>query len=251
MSPELTLALEAVQEAGDLALKYFTQALTVERKGDDSPVTAADREVEQLLRERLTRRFPDYGVLGEEFGETDRGAETRWIIDPIDGTKSFIFGVPLFANLIGLERRGEPVLGVAHFPALRTTFWAERGEGAYRDGHPISVSDSEDLSRSLIVCGSHAAFEIYERARGFRRLVEQAFATRTWGDAYGHCMVADGRAVAMIDPVVKPYDILPILPIVVEAGGAVTDFSGAAWDYHGEAISTNGKVLPKVVEAFR
>jgi myo-inositol-1(or 4)-monophosphatase len=251
MSPELTLALEAAQEAGDLALSYFEQSLPVERKGDDSPVTSADREVEQLLRDRLSRHFPQYGVLGEEFGETGGLTESRWILDPIDGTKSFIFGVPLFANLIGLERQGEPVLGVAHFPALRTTYWAERGGGAFRDGKRIHVNHEEDLSRSLIVCGSHAAFEIYRRAEGFRRLVEQAFATRTWGDAYGHCMVADGRAVAMIDPVVKPYDILPILPIVLEAGGAVTDFSGAPWNYQSEAISTNGRALAQVVEAFR
>lgn len=251
MSPELECALEAAREAGNLALHHFKVGIAVERKPDESPVTAADREVEQLLRDRLSSPFPGYGILGEEFGEERPGAATRWVIDPIDGTKSFIFGVPLFAVLVGLERDGEPCIGVCNFPALNTLFYAERGEGCYRDGQRVHVSEDENLSSSLIVCGSHAAFETYRRAEGFRRLVEQAFATRTWGDAYGHCMVADGRAVAMIDPVVMPYDIIPIFPIVTEAGGTVTDFAGTPWDGHGEAVSTNGRVLDKIVEAFQ
>ncbi|MER3413261.1 MAG: histidinol phosphate phosphatase [Armatimonadota bacterium] len=251
MSPELKTALEAASEAGNLALQHFKAGITVERKPDESPVTAADREVEALLRERLTSRFPEYGILGEEFGEERKGAETRWVLDPIDGTKSFIFGVPMFAVLIGLQREGQPVLGVCNFPALGIVFYAEQGEGCFRDGEQVHVADDENLSSSLIVCGSHAAFEMYNRAKGFRRLVQQAFATRTWGDAYGHCMVADGRAVAMIDPVVMPYDIIPVMPIVTEAGGIVTDFQGTPWNNHSEAVSTNGRVLPHIVQAFQ
>lgn len=251
MSPELECALEAAREAGNLALQHFKAGIAVERKADESPVTAADRDVETLLRKRLRSRFPAYGILGEEFGEEGKGAESRWILDPIDGTKSFIFGVPMFAVLVGLERVGRPTIGVANFPALGMMFYAELGKGCFRDGQRIRVSDEEDLASALIVCGSHAAFEIYKRAEGLRRLVEQAFATRTWGDAYGHCMVADGRAVAMIDPVVMPYDIIPIIPIVTEAGGTVTDFSGVRWNGHREAVSTNGRVLPRIVEAFQ
>jgi histidinol-phosphatase len=251
MSPELECALEAAREAGNLALHHFKAGITVERKPDESPVTVADREVEALLRERFASRFPTHGILGEEFGEERPGAANRWVIDPIDGTKSFIFGVPLFAVLIGLERDGRPTLGVCNFPALGTMYYAELGEGSYRDGQLVRVAETDDLTSSLIVCGSHAAFETHKRAQGLRRLVEQAFATRTWGDAYGHCMVADGRAVAMIDPVVMPYDIIPIIPIITEAGGTVTDFAGMPWDRHGEAISTNGHVLTKIVEAFQ
>lgn len=251
MSPELECALEAVREAGNLALHHFKTGIAVERKPDESPVTVADREVEALLRDRLKARFPNYGILGEEFGEEKNDAENRWVIDPIDGTKSFVFGVPMFAILVGLEREGRATIGVSSFPALGMLFYAESGEGCFRDGQRVYVSDTDDLSSSLIVCGSHAAFEVHKRAEGFSRLVEQAFATRTWGDAYGHCMVADGRAVAMIDPVVMPYDIIPILPIVTEAGGTITNFDGTPWNYHREAISTNGRVLPQIVEAFQ
>ncbi len=251
MSPELECAIEAAREAGNLALHHFKAGITVERKPDESPVTAADREVETLLRDRLGSRFPEYGILGEEFGEVRHGADSRWVLDPIDGTKSFIFGVPMFAVLVGLERQGQPTVGVCNFPALGMVFYAERGEGCFRDGQRVHVAEEDDLSSSLIVCGSHAAFETCKRAEGFRRLVGQAFATRTWGDAYGHCMVADGRAVAMIDPIVMPYDIIPIIPIVTEAGGTVTDFGGTPWNGHGEGVSTNGRVLPKIVEAFQ
>ncbi|MCH8275786.1 MAG: histidinol-phosphatase [Armatimonadetes bacterium] len=251
MTEELRFALEIAEEAGRLVLRYFQEDTPVERKADDSPVTQADREAETLIRDRLEKRFPSHSFLGEETGRRDTGSELEWVVDPIDGTKSFIYGVPLFGGLIGLRRAGEPVLGVAHFPALGDTFWAETGLGAFRNGERIRVSKVARLEDALIVCGSHAAFIERRRVRGMNRLARRAFASRTWGDAYGYCMLAEGRAEIMLDPVANPWDLCAPMPIVKEAGGTFTDFGGRDGHEWGEAVATNGLLLQDVVEAYR
>lgn len=251
MSPELRAALDAAAAAGEICLRYFGTEFEPEFKADDSPVTAADREAEAAIRESLLKKFPSHGFLGEESESERTEAESVWVVDPIDGTKSFVYGVPLFAVLIGLRRAGRPALGVALLPALRTTFWAERGTGAFSNGRPIRVSAQADIGRALVVCGSHGGFQRAGREEGLARVAKRAYATRTWGDAYGHLMVASGRAGCMLDPVVNEWDIVPLIPIVEEAGGVVTDFSGQSWSGQPEAISSSTQLLKDVVEAFR
>ncbi len=249
MSPELDFAIQVARQAGELTLRHFRKGASFDRKPDNSPVTAADREAEQFIRQQIHQRFPDDGILGEEFGATAGGADRIWILDPIDGTKSFIYGVPLFGVLIGLQVYGKSVLGVADFPAQQETYWAEMGSGAHRNGEPIRASEAK-LNEGLLVSGSFQSMVAQGRLDGYSKLAEQAFVARTWGDAYGHCMVADGRAVAMIDPVVNVWDTCAVYAIVTEAGGSFTNFDGADGFGFGEAVSANSACGAEVVAAF-
>lgn len=244
----LDFALRVAEEAGAVTLRHFQTQLEVQVKQDDSPVTRADREAEELLRTRIAESFPDDGILGEEQGEQGR-QDRRWVIDPIDGTKSFICGVPLYAVLLSYEVDGEPVVGVSHFPALRETCWAHAGGGAWWDGRPCQVSNLDELRWATLATGSHKSLDQYGRLNGLVRLSHQCRATRGWSDAYGHCLVATGRIEAMIDPVVAHYDLSAVSLIVREAGGRFTDFSGNE-GIHREAISSNGKLHEQILEAF-
>lgn len=250
MTEDLEFALAIALAAGGITLKYFNTDTPVERKADDSPVTRADREAETYIRDQIALRFPHHGVLGEEFDEQPGDGETRWVIDPIDGTKSFVYGVPLFAVLIGLERGGVPVMGVAHFPALGETLWAEQGSGAFCNGEAIRVSSTDRIEDALLVSGSILSFQAKGTLDGYIALAKKAYATRTWGDAYGHCMVARGKAEIMLDPRVNVWDTCALTPIVLEAGGSFTSFDGGLGRGVGEALSTNGRLLQAVLNCF-
>lgn len=250
VSPELDFAIQTARLAGNIALRGFRIGAVFERKSDESPVTAADRETEKFIRERIAVSFPYDGALGEEFGESASESDRVWLIDPIDGTKSYIYGIPLFGVLIGLQVYGKPVLGVADFPALEQTYWAEIGDGAFRNGEPIRVNPL-GISDGLLVSGSFQSMAIEGRLSGYAELAQKAYVSRTWGDAYGHCMVADGRAVAMIDPAVRDWDTCALYPIVRESGGTFTNFAGEEGHSFGEAISTNGAAFQEVIGAFR
>jgi histidinol-phosphatase len=250
VSPELDFAIQTARLAGDIALRGFRIGAVFERKSDESPVTAADRETERFIRERIADAFPHDGVLGEEFGESASESDRIWVIDPIDGTKSYIYGVPLFGVLIGLQVYGKPVLGVADFPALEQTYWAETDEGAFRNGEPIRVN-TLGVPDGLLVSGSFQSMASAERLSGYAVLARKAYVSRTWGDAYGHCMVADGRAVAMIDPAVSVWDTCALYPILKESGGTFTNFLGEDGHAFGEVISTNGAAFREVISAYR
>jgi len=239
------------REAGEVTLRYFGADLVAEEKSDGTPVTIADREAEQLLRERIAQRFPDHGILGEEFGESGAGADVRWILDPIDGTKSFIHGVPLYGVLIGVEVEGEPVVGVAHFPALRETVVAGRGLGARFNGRPCSVSGTSDLRKSLLLTTDAAAVAAGPISEGWRALSKRVAYSRTWGDAYGHMLVATGRADIMVDPELSPWDAAPLLTIVSEAGGRFTTVGGNATIHGGSGVSTNGLLHDEALDRLR
>lgn len=248
MQPELEWAIERAREAGEIAMKHYGTGFQVHRKSDNSPVTIADREIETAFRERATEDFPEYGVLGEEFEETP-GGSSRWVIDPIDGTKSFVFGVPLFSTLIGLEVDGKPTLGVAHFPALSETYWGSV-DGAFFNGSPIQVSQKTDLSDSLLLMGSLKAMDANGRLDAFTALARRAYATRNWGDAYGHCLVARGDAEAMIDPFVSIWDTCAVCAIVEAAGGRFANFAGEAGHTHGEVIACAPGVFEEIIAGF-
>jgi histidinol phosphatase-like enzyme (inositol monophosphatase family) len=248
MSPRLAFAVEAAYRAGRLTLQYFQTGVQVETKSDETPVTAADKGAERLIRELIAEKYPDDAILGEEEGGSQ--APDRWVIDPIDGTKSFVSGVPLYATLLSYEVAGAPVLGVCYFPALDEMLYAETGQGAFCNGRSIAVSGKSVLEGSVFSCGGLSSMKKYGRADGFEKISDVALATRSWSDAYGHALVATGRIEAMVDPIVNPWDISAVSLIVREAGGRFTDFSGN--DALGaEAISSNGHVHARVLEVFQ
>ena len=257
MTRRLELALSAAREAGGLTLRYFRRDdLKVDRKGDDSPVTAADREAEAHLRRRIAEAFPDDAILGEELPERAGISGFRWILDPIDGTKSFIHGVPLYGTLIGVEYRGESVVGVNLIPALDQCVYAAREQGAwYVSGDkppvPAKVSECPRLAEGLFLTSEVANFDKTGRRRVYDRLQEAARLTRTWGDCYGYLMMAIGRAEVMVDPIMEVWDAAALLPILEEAGGTFTDWQGRPTIYSGEGIATNGRILDEVLAIAR
>ncbi|MBN9503169.1 MAG: hypothetical protein BGO01_17355 [Armatimonadetes bacterium 55-13] len=249
MSPRLAFAIDAAVRAGRSTLSLFQVGTPVDLKSDDTPVTAADREAERLIRTAIAEEFPEDGILGEEEGES--GPEgSRWVIDPIDGTKSFVSGVPLYATLLAYEVEGEAQIGVCYFPALNELVYAEIGKGAMWNGRPCRVSAKPKLNHAVVASGSTSSMAKHGRLEGFQKIEKKTMACRTWGDAYGHALVATGRVEAMIDPVVNRWDISAMSVIVREAGGCFTDFSGR----HAlaqEALCSNGLVHHELLEAFR
>jgi histidinol-phosphatase len=244
----LEFAEEIAREAGRITLEYFGPRVAHLEKGDGSPVTLADRAAEEALRARILERYPRHGVLGEEFGETEGEEPVRWILDPIDGTRSFMRGVPLYAVLVGVEVEGDPVVGVAHFPALPETVSAARGEGCRWNGAPCSVSDQVDLGQALVLTTDPGMTRESPVGPGWDRLSRSVGYTRSWGDAWGHALVATGRAEVMVDPVLSSWDSAPLLTILTEAGGRFTDLSGRATIHGGSGLSTNGRLHASVLE---
>lgn len=247
-------AVDLAREAGELTLTYFRGSFDVERKADETPVTRADRESEQLIRDRIQKAYPDDGILGEEFDSVAGTGRRTWVIDPIDGTKSFVAGVPLYAVLIalvdGAYDGGEidtdrVLLGVIHIPPLAETLSAARGLGAHWQEGSAAVSSHDELSGARVCTTDFADLHRREPALA-ARINGRASFTRTWGDAYGYLLVATGRIDAMIDPIVSPWDIAPLPVIVEEAGGRFTDLRGRA--VLGEsAIATNGRVHASIL----
>jgi len=257
MAFRLDLALKIAREAGSITLEYFRRDdLKVERKSDDSPVTAADRCAEEHLRHRIAETFADDAVVGEELSDRPGNSPFRWIVDPIDGTKAFIHGVPLYGTLIGIEYDGQPVAGVIHMPALDECLYASRGGGAwYLQGQkakqPARVSQCAPLSQGLFLTSEVASFDEVDGRDVYLRLQSVARLSRTWGDCYGYLMVATGRAELMVDPVAAVWDLAPLLPILEEAGGTFTDWQGRRTIHSGQAIATNGLVLDEVLTIMR
>jgi histidinol-phosphatase len=253
----LDLALAAGKEAGRLTLQYFQQVnLQVERKSDASPVTIADRSAEQLLRERISAAFPCDGTLGEEFGSSEGTSGFTWILDPLDGTKSFICGVPLFGTLVGVEHEGRCLAGIIYFPALDSGVSASAGQGTWYfqgAGQPrrLRVSQKPRLADGLFVTSQVDTFAQRGAAAVFDALQKAAYITRTWGDCYGYFLVATGRAEVMVDPIMNVWDGAAMQPILEEAGGTFTDWQGNATFRGGEGIATNGRVLKEVLTITR
>jgi histidinol phosphatase-like enzyme (inositol monophosphatase family) len=214
-------------------------------------VTIADREAETNLRANIERSFPDDGILGEEEGEKMGTTGRRWIIDPVDGTYSFVHGVPLYAVLIGLEIDGESILGVVNLPALNELVYAARGLGCFWNGEPARVSSTKSLGEALLLATDFGTCEQYGFGRAAAKLQQQVSARRTWGDAYGHVLVATGRAEIMLDPVMNVWDCAALLPILEEAGGSFTDWQGNKTIDGGNAISTNRFLFDDVMETIK
>lgn len=249
----LDSARRFAHEAGQITLAYFRRDdLVVERKGDDSPVTAADRQAEAHLRRSIAAAWPEDGIFGEEMGEQPGTSGFRWILDPIDGTKSFIHGVPLYGTLVGIERHGQPLAGVIHMPALGETVYAAQGQGAWYEQagqipRPVRVSACPRLAEALFLTSEVANFDRIGRRAVFDRLQAAVRLVRTWGDCYGYLLLATGRAELMIDPVVAVWDLAALVPVIEESGGTFTDWQGRRTIYSGQAVATNGLIFKEVM----
>jgi len=249
MEAHLEAAIAAARAAGEIALRYFQTDLVVETKHDRSPVTVADRECERTIVGLLRRRFPDYGFLGEEFGEEAGRTAKRWIIDPIDGTKSFVRGIPFFATLIGLEEDGEVTAGVVHAPATGELLYAAKGSGAFDEsGRRLAVSKVERLSGAMVSFGGLKIFRRQGRWAAVERIIDGTSRQRGYGDYLGSAAVVRGSSEAMLEMDVKPWDLAPLKILIEEAGGRFTDFSGKATIYGGDALVTNGRIHDEVLE---
>jgi histidinol-phosphatase len=246
----LDTAVEAARAAGRVALKYYRSGFEVTLKPDDTPVTQADREGERVITEILGRAFPDHGFLGEEFGGAG-STETRWIIDPIDGTKNFVRHLPIWATLIALEERGEITVGVVHNPVTGDLFTARRGGGAFLNGERIQVSGEADLGRAYLV---HAGLRMVREAgrwTEFMRLVDATDRQRGFGDYLGYGLVAEGKVELYAELDLKPWDLAPCKLLVEEAGGRFTDWDGTPTIYTGTALATNGRLHDAALACLR
>jgi histidinol-phosphatase len=252
----LALALELTAIADAITMDCFRAVdLVVETKPDLTPVTEADQAVERALREHLAARAPDHGVLGEEYGDDDNGGsggDFRWVIDPIDGTKSYVRGVPVWATLVALEHRGVPVVGAVSAPALGTRWWAGRGLGAFRNGTPISVSRVRELGDAHIsfAWDTKQRFDTDGIGDRMLELAHRCWRTRGLGDFWQHALVAEGAFDISVDPIVSYWDAAALLPIVEEAGGSWSTLAGARPALPESLVCTNGLLHDTVIDAL-
>lgn len=256
MSESLTTYLDFAREtaflAGRLTLGHYQTGLSPDYKSDDSPVTVADRQAEQFIRQRIEARYPGFGIIGEEFGDAGAvAASYRWVVDPIDGTKAFARGVPLYAVLIGLEIEGKVEVGVAYYPALDEMLSAATGEGCWWNGRRARVSAATSLARGYVCYSEFASFEQNNRAAEWARIQRAAYTCRGWSDAYGYLLVATGRAEAMLDPIMSTWDCGPFPPILQEAGGYFGDWQGNVTIRGNESLATSNTLLPDLLALIR
>jgi histidinol-phosphatase len=246
----LEFAMDAAWQAGRLTLAHYQTGVAVQRKVDRSLVTVADRRAEELLRGLIASRFPEHTIVGEEFGANDQTSSHRWVIDPIDGTNTFVRGVPFYGVLVALEIEGTSAVGVSYFPALEEMIAAARGLGCSWNGRPARVSTVTSLAEACIA---------YTDSRGLRERLDHDWDTlqqatalqRGWGDCYGHCLVATGRADIMLDPRMNAWDCAALIPILQEAGGRFTDWTGRVTVDGGDAVSSNGALHEEVLARLR
>lgn len=254
MNTDLQQLLDAAKEfgkaGGDSTLNYFNSSFDLEFKGDQSPVTNADRESESIIRELIKKHFPGHGIIGEEFGAENEDSEVVWVLDPIDGTQSFIHGVPLYTTLIGVLINNEPKVGMIYAPGTGELVAAAEGLGCYLNGEKCRVRECNNLSEATFLSTEVATFDTYGFRKPFETLLDKARIHRTWGDAYGHMLVATGRADVMIDPILNLWDAAALMPVITEAGGSFTDLEGTATIETGNGLSCNTLLKDKIITIF-
>ncbi len=237
---------EVVRRTGKVAISHYRSRLSVETKKDGSPVTAADKAAEQAAREWIEGRFPEDGIVGEEFGLTRPEAARQWIIDPIDGTKSFVRGVPLWGTLIAVVQAGQVLAGAAFCPAVDEMVAAAVGRGCWWNGVRCAVSTVGDLGKSTALTTDDLFPRNATRRERWADLAGRSGVARTWGDCYGYLLVATGRAEAMVDDVVAPWDSAPLVPIIQEAGGVITDWTGHVTHTGDGVVATNAMLATEI-----
>lgn len=242
--------LIAIQAGRVISRYYRSSNFAIETKGDGSPVTEADRDAEQFLRAQISREFPDDSILGEEYGIHSGTSEFTWVLDPIDGTKSFVARVPLFTTLVAVLQNDEPCTGVIHNPATHETVSATTGQGCTLNGIPTSLRSCEQLSQALVLTTDPA--DLSRRHPEFSStLSETAAEMRTWADGYGYLMLATGRADAMVDPIMNRWDVAPLLPVVTEAGGMFSDFSGETGGLGTSAVAAGRQMHSQIMDILK
>ena len=242
-------AKEAAWQAGRLTLRHFQTGVVVEEKADDTPVTIADKGAETLLREMIETRFPNDGIVGEEHDDKEGTTGRRWIVDPIDGTKSFVHGVPLYGVMVGVEVDEVPTVGVVNFPALNEMLSAAKGLGAWWNGRRARVSGVSKIEDATVIMTSFTS--MYKKGDAVKRVCDGAKLVRGWGDCYGYALVATGRAEVMLDPKMSVWDCAALAPIMEEAGGTFTDWNGKATIWNEEAVGTNGALFDEVMARIK
>ena len=248
MNADLAFALSLAELADEITMRHFrSPELEVETKSDLTPVSVADRGAEEALRAAIARERPDEAVVGEEFGAAGDGAPARWILDPIDGTKHYVRGIPIWATLIALEREGVLVTAVASAPALATRWWAARGEGAFASGRAIRVSSVPRLEEAAFSHAGSGSLEKHGHGASLRALSQRAWMERAYGDFWQHMLVAEGRLDFALEAAVNLWDLAAVQLIVEEAGGRFTDFGGVARPDGGSGLSSNGVLHDEVL----
>ena len=261
LQPYLSFARQLAYRAGRITLSHYNKGILHDLKQDETPVTVADRATEEFIRSEIERNYPSHAIVGEEFGESpppsgrgDRGEggnPFRWFVDPIDGTKSFLKGVPFYSVLIALEIEGVVRVGAVCFPALDEILYAADGLGCWWNGKRTRVSEVSELKQAVFVYTSWSGFRSTKRLKVLERLHRECFFGRGWGDAYGYHMVATGRAEIMLDPTISIWDVAPFTPIFREAGGFFGSWDGKAGHTHGEGLACNAALKSRVLELTR
>jgi myo-inositol-1(or 4)-monophosphatase len=232
--------------SAEVIQKHFRTGISVESKTDNSPVTIADKKAEEVMRELIMKQFPKHGIFGEEFGETNKDAEYTWILDPIDGTKSFICGAYSFGTLIGLLKKGKPILGVYHHPILNDFLIGDNSETKINDKKTM-LRNCDELGKAVLLTTDHLNIEKYQNIEKFNKLIKKVKLYRNWGDCYGYYLLATGYADIMIDPIMSPWDLLPLIPIIKGAGGVITDYQGNDPIIGKSAIASSKEIHSSVI----
>jgi histidinol-phosphatase len=248
---EVELAKLVAQEAGALALDYARKGVSAEIKDDESPVTAADRACEKLIVETISREFPEDGILGEEGADRESRSGRKWIIDPIDGTRDFVRGIPLWAILIGLEENGRVVAGAAHSPGQNLLLSAARGHGAWANSKQIKVSDKARPEDAVLSFNGFNKLGVRRFRQGLLSWIEPFWAVRSMGGAIDACLVAQGKSDVWIEPDAKPWDLAPFQILIEEAGGIFRSFSGKGTIHEGNAYACTPGLEPYVKELLK
>ncbi len=212
-------------ESGKIIKEYFRSDIKIESKDDESPVTIADKKAEEKMRYLIMKHFPDHGILGEEFGTHNEDAEFRWVLDPIDGTKSFICGALSFGTLIALLKNGQPILGVINQPILNE-FLIGDNNTTELNGNKVNVRPCGKIEDAVLLTTDHLNIEQFQNLEKFEVLMRKVKLYRNWGDCYGYYLLATGFADIMIDPIMSSWDSMALIPVIKGAGGIITDYHG-------------------------
>lgn len=236
-------------ESEKIIKSYYRVSVTVETKTDNSPVTIADKKAEEFLREAIIKEYPDHGIIGEEFGETNPGAEYKWVLDPVDGTKSFISGTPLFGTLIALLYKNEPVLGAINLPILNELLIGDNTSTSLND-ITVKVRECKDLSQAVLLTTDFKSYETYQSRKALDNLISKVKMVRGWGDCYGYYLLATGYADIMIDPIMSVWDTMALIPVIKGAGGIISDYKGGDPAKGTSIVAASPGIHTKVIEVI-
>ena len=256
LEPYLHFAKQLAFRAGRITLSYYNKSIVHDLKADETPVTAADKATEEFIRREIEKTYPNHAIMGEEFGALNSSSHAnqstfRWIVDPIDGTKAFIKGVPFYSVLIALEVDGIARVGAVGFPALDEVLYAADGLGAWCNGMRARVSDVNEMKKAVFTFTSWSGYRTKKRLDVFENLHRDCFFGRGWGDAYGFYLVAMGRTEIHVEPSFAVWDVAPFLPIIREAGGFFGSWEGEEGYSQKSVVAVNAALKSKVLKLMR